>query len=297
MLLAASNGNIEKLRSLIDGKGSVNESDAQVVNLHDSQTKMIQNCFIQGATILHRAARHGQTKCVEFAIEQRIGIDVKDNKMLTPLHEACVQVIFFQRTARNNLTMFVLQGQIECVKLLLLAKARTDSQKTNSSVSNGGFMPLHFAAAKGHTEVCRLLLEASADVQGGDRAVDISLPFRLRHAMMKALHPVCAARPPRPSSAPLNPIDPRANALCTWRSAAGPRTRSASSCATASRPPRAPTTAARRSTSRRSTAASTPVRAWPPPSPAPSGSSGLRKPSPTRPAPPPPAAARRRTLR
>jgi ankyrin repeat protein len=67
-----------------------------------------------------------------------------------------------------------IQGQIECVRLLLASKARTDAQKTNSSVSNGGFMPLHFAAAKGHTEVCRLLLEAAADVQGGDRAVRTS---------------------------------------------------------------------------------------------------------------------------
>ena len=89
---------------------------------------------------------------------------------------------------------------MECVKLLLASKARTDSQKSNSSVSNGGFMPLHFAAAKGHTEICQLLLDASANVQGGDRAVTNTLLIRTFDPSADLFPTACSPRTRRNGS-------------------------------------------------------------------------------------------------
>jgi ankyrin repeat protein len=55
-------------------------------------------------------------------------------------------------------------GSAECVKLLLEAKA-----EPNKGDKLDGITPLYTAAGKGHTECVKLLLEAKADPNKGDR--------------------------------------------------------------------------------------------------------------------------------
>ena len=67
----------------------------------------------------------------QVLLEWKAEANARDRRQVSPLHEAC----------KN--------GHLECVHLLLRHKADPNSKKMNSSVTNGGFTPLHFAASRG----------------------------------------------------------------------------------------------------------------------------------------------------
>ena len=50
----------------------------------------------------------------------------------------------------------------------------------NSSVTNGGFTPLHFAASRGQLSCMKALVAAGGDVHGGDRAGECPLHVAVR---------------------------------------------------------------------------------------------------------------------
>ena len=94
---------------------------------------------------LHLSAYHGHLETCRLLVEARADVQAKDNGSAPPL----VMIIF---TKQNSVSLF------------------------NSFLSSGD-QPLHQSARWGHLEICRLLVEARADVQAKNRK---SAPRRFR---------------------------------------------------------------------------------------------------------------------
>jgi len=73
------------------------------------------------------------------------------------------------------------------VLLLLSHNADPNSKKMNSSVTNGGFTPLHFAASRGQLSCMQALVAAGGDVHGGDRAGECPLHVAVRCDSLKTV--------------------------------------------------------------------------------------------------------------
>ena len=63
---------------------------------------------------------------------------------------------------KNHLHLAAYDGQDDVVKTLLKQSA---VKKSINSKDKNGWSPLHCAAARGHLKVCKLLINAGADVQ------------------------------------------------------------------------------------------------------------------------------------
>jgi ankyrin repeat protein len=124
--------------------------------------------FFQGAIdqersgAIHRAAREGHLQALEVLLQWKADVNARDRRQVSALHEAC----------KN--------GHEDCVHLLLHHKADPNCKKMNSSVTNGGFTPLHFAASRGELECMQALVAAGGDVHGGDRAGECPLHVAVR---------------------------------------------------------------------------------------------------------------------
>jgi ankyrin repeat protein len=144
LLKAAQAGDVALLTRLLEGGASVGEVDQE------------------RSGVLHRAAREGNADALRLLLGWKADANARDRRQVSPLHEAC----------KN--------GHGLCVALLLGCKADPNSKKMNSSVTNGGFTPLHFAASRGQLACMKALVEAGGDVFGGDRAGECPLHVAVR---------------------------------------------------------------------------------------------------------------------
>jgi len=116
--------------------------------------------FEEGKTPLHIAAANGQTGFVDWLLEQKAAVNVKDSSSSTPLHEA----------VRN--------GHIDCTALLL--KSGADPNQKDSS----GNTPLHLVMPlASRSEIFSLLLGAKADPNQKDSYGETPLHIAARLGM------------------------------------------------------------------------------------------------------------------
>ncbi|MDD2702637.1 MAG: ankyrin repeat domain-containing protein [Candidatus Omnitrophica bacterium] len=140
---AAKNGELEKLRTLLDGN-----------------PKLLYAKDELGKTPLHWATGRGQPEAVKLLLDTyKTDVNVRNNNQGTPLHVAASQ------------------AQPECAKILIAHGADVNARTKNSST------PLHFAAYKGkksgHIETAEILLENGADVNAQTDSGATPLAFAL----------------------------------------------------------------------------------------------------------------------
>jgi ankyrin repeat protein/beta-lactamase regulating signal transducer with metallopeptidase domain/6-phosphogluconolactonase (cycloisomerase 2 family) len=135
---AAAEGNVERVRSLIESGADVNAKDPN------------------GLTPLHRAVFSGNRTIVELLLSHGADINAQNSTSYywTPLHFAAGM------------------GQKELVEFLLAKGADIKARTANNS------MPLHRAALEGHKDVVEVLIAKGADVNAkttdGDTALDLA---------------------------------------------------------------------------------------------------------------------------
>ena len=114
------------------------------------------------------AARRGTPSDVQYFLDRRINVNIKNESGWTPLHEA----------AQSN-------SRVEVLRLLV-------SQGANVSVkNNGGWTPLHGAARHNpNVEILKYLVSQKADVNAKDRSgrtpLDVAAPGEKREILRAA---------------------------------------------------------------------------------------------------------------
>ncbi len=168
--LASYIGNLQKVKNFIDKGIGVNTQDGL------------------GLTPLHAAAAGGQSKTVEFLINQGASVNAKQVEQgFIPLHYAAgegfkeVAELLIKKGAhadeKNNwgvapLHSAVNRGKKELTMLLLSYGADVNIK------SDYDYTPLHYAALKGHKEIAELLIDNGADVSAEvSREISSFTPF------------------------------------------------------------------------------------------------------------------------
>jgi ankyrin repeat protein len=108
----------------------------------------------EGRTPLDIAARDGHLKMVDLLIKQGAGVVPRAGERAAPLHWA------------------VSSGQEKIVERLLAQEAGLQL----ASADDSGFFPLHLAIIHGRPAIARRLLEAGADPETRDHAIEVSAP-------------------------------------------------------------------------------------------------------------------------
>ncbi|MFP3033743.1 MAG: ankyrin repeat domain-containing protein [Wolbachia sp.] len=122
LYLAVKDGNLNIVELLVNSENIDIEARSEV-----------------GDTPLHIAAREGNFDIAKLLINNGTNIDVQNNMLWTPLHEAA---------GKNNAT----EGQLNVAKLLI-------SKHTNINAKNDkGYTPLHLAAKKGNLNITEFLI-------------------------------------------------------------------------------------------------------------------------------------------
>jgi ankyrin repeat protein/adenylate kinase family enzyme len=127
----------------------------------------------QGNTPLHLAVLQGNLALVDFLLEAKAAIDIRNIAGLTPLHIAAqkgsiplMQLLIAQHTDNNTqddygyapLHLAAQNGHPQAIQLLLNNKANVNAKHKS------GRSPLHLAAGEGHKETVQLLLDSKANV-------------------------------------------------------------------------------------------------------------------------------------
>ena len=140
MYMAVKNGNVEKIKELVDLGHDVND-------MHDYSSALGENTKLSPAVV---AARHGHVDVIN--ILAKLGADLRGKKsdVITP---ACEAAKF---------------GQANVIKTL--AALGIDVNEPNVE----GFTPLYFAAERGDLAVVKALIDAEIDVEnyGDDRMLN-----------------------------------------------------------------------------------------------------------------------------
>ncbi|GIY84611.1 ankyrin-1 [Caerostris extrusa] len=144
------------------------------IALENDNMQQVEECIRAGADIfgrdlrnvscLHFSAKAPNTNAIEFALEQGLSINSKDNDGQTALHVASkfnrlktvkylVEVKHFLINGRDVNG----KGREDVVKVLL-------DHEANVSACDDGVFPLHFFCSWGHIKVLKLLLDKNADV-------------------------------------------------------------------------------------------------------------------------------------
>ncbi|MFC1793591.1 ankyrin repeat domain-containing protein [Planctomycetota bacterium] len=144
--IAAFAGNLEKVRSFIEGGIDVNGNDED------------------GMTPLHLAAQGGHKAVVEILISQGADLNAKNNRGMTPLHLAemrdrkeIVQLLV-DKGAGVSLYTAARLGELSRVKKLIEDGADVNAEGRWDET------PLHGAVAKGHKAVAEFLIAKGADI-------------------------------------------------------------------------------------------------------------------------------------
>ncbi|MBY0353603.1 ankyrin repeat domain-containing protein [Candidatus Babeliales bacterium] len=152
LLVAAKDGNIERLQELIRAGANVNATNQQ------------------GTTPLHEATPLGNTTCVELLLAAGANPNAQDAKGKTPLeyaaligHVTCVQLMAWAPTTTMSTALAALQyaamkGFSTCLRVLIAATSRT------GRANKQGNFPLHYAAARGHSTCVHDLLHPTQGV-------------------------------------------------------------------------------------------------------------------------------------
>ncbi len=152
---AASDGDIERVRSLLSAGAKVNEKDKD------------------GQTALHRAVKHGHKAVVELLLAK--GADVGATyRYETPLYAAAlaghkeIAELLLSRGADVNAVLGASRltplhcacwrGHAEVAELLIQKRARLDA------TDKGGYPPLYYALWGEHNQTTRVLVANGADV-------------------------------------------------------------------------------------------------------------------------------------
>jgi ankyrin repeat protein len=152
---AAFEGNIDKVKEMVESGTDVNTKDEQGWTaaywaLSTGQKDVFEYLLNKGADInikandglmlLNRASMRGFKEIVEQLIAKGVDVDVKDTDGRTPLQIAASG------------------GHTDIVKLLIAQKANVNN------ISKNGRHPLGDAALAGHEDVVRLLIDSGAEV-------------------------------------------------------------------------------------------------------------------------------------
>ena len=131
LLEAARNGDVERLRLLVDAKAFVNSVDNE------------------GRTVIYSAAREGHAECVKLLLSApAVDVNKANQNGWTPLNVAACN------------------GHAECVKLLLSAPG----VDVNIAEKSSGYTPLHWAVREKHYKCVEALLSSpETDVNAVDR--------------------------------------------------------------------------------------------------------------------------------
>ncbi len=159
-----------------DRPQSVGEWRGMLVNTEEDKRiaelkRQIYTRDEDGYTLLHRAARIGETKKVRKLIELGAEIEARE-KGNTPLHHAAwfdqtetvlaliqagAEIEAWSYGGNTPLHLAATKGNAETALALIQAGAEIAAQ------NNSGDTPLLFAAGDGHTETARALIQAGAD--------------------------------------------------------------------------------------------------------------------------------------
>ncbi|CAF0733021.1 unnamed protein product [Didymodactylos carnosus] len=157
-------GNLYSLKSLID------HVDAQ--RLGEIKDK-------HRASLLHYAARHGQTDILQYLIEhKKMDANLKSENGATAAHDASVcdrlealEYLFHQTELKSNvrdergdspLHLAAWYGSYPSLKFML------EDQRADAHIrSYDGSFPLHYASSHGHSECVKLLLKVAPDTVNG----------------------------------------------------------------------------------------------------------------------------------
>ena len=99
-----------------------------------------------GRSVLHWAARHGQVDLMELFVKGALDVNLVDNAVCTPLHDAASK------------------GHVECVLVLL----RSGGSPSLTMVAGTDGTPLHEAVKAGHYEIVSVLLEEGCPIDVKD---------------------------------------------------------------------------------------------------------------------------------
>ena len=185
ILIAASKGDLQRLKSSLQTEGDCNISD------HFRRTP------------LHVAAAQGQLEAVRMLLAARADLDARDRFENTPLNEAVrhrhddVAMLIRERSPGMSISLkgheigglmcqAAYKGDLEHVRRLITNRA------SPSACDYDRRSALHLACCKGHTEIVRCLLEANADLQARDRFGGAPLDDAVRHGHKHLQRILCA---------------------------------------------------------------------------------------------------------
>jgi len=125
------------------------------------------------STLMHTAARENSTEEMKFLIVSgNYDLNAKDAMKRTPLHMACwagnvdiVKLLLNAKAktdalANDNFTPLHFATNVDIIKLLI----KNNKQLLAARVSKGNKTALHIAVAKGNVEIVKCLIALGADV-------------------------------------------------------------------------------------------------------------------------------------
>jgi len=186
---ASTEGNLERVRELIQSGADVNARNYGNTSLHyaseNGHTDIVRLLITAGANVnaknnydetpLFDASNRGQTDIVRLLIDARADVNTESTSGTTPLH-----------TASNN-------GHTDIVRLLIDAGADVNA-KHNNNTYLAQMTPLHMASSMGHTDIVRLLIDAGADVNAmdmfGKKPINYASTVYIRNLLLNLNSPV-----------------------------------------------------------------------------------------------------------
>ncbi len=142
-LAPAGAGDFEQILSQLTAKTEEDGETKEIASLeklYQDSPDLLNTRDNSGRTRLHRAAKTGKTRLVEFLLDHGASVDAQDDFGRTPLHEA------------------VVGGEKTMIHLLLRRGASV------KLAAREGDTPLHYAAGRGYLSIAEDLLRAGAEV-------------------------------------------------------------------------------------------------------------------------------------
>jgi ankyrin repeat protein len=161
VILAASQGNVELLKQLLDDGGDPNVTD------YDKRTP------------LHLAAAEGHLEVCKYLVEQKkANVNALDRWGHTPLTEAIKNRFFIVAQYLRSKGGIVANHDTDLVTALCRAASTNNVEKLKILIEEGADVnagdydhrtALHLAASEGHYEAAEFLIKAGANVNVMDR--------------------------------------------------------------------------------------------------------------------------------